>query len=596
MAGVFGGRITSYNPTPAEKAGNWAYDIAQRIGAGKYAAQTARNNVRDIVGFLPGIALGDYLARKATGQSGGTSGIEASLDAADIAPIGKIAGAAIKPVLAAAKPVAGMFGKAVAAKAPALAMFLGAGAKNADLAALKAAERMASEGADRRAIWNATGWFKGADDKWRFEIDDRFANVDVKGFPEPPHMGSLTNKASRELYGKSFMELAPNSPERMKAQDIARMQANEAYSATIPSSEIVYHPELMRAYEGFPSFGRNRKPGFGGYYDEINNQIRISDPELGRAGNPTSTGLHELQHFVQGREKFATGGNVTEFLDDQLMENNNKLSKISSEIEFIQNKLGLHGFRPPHPELNHLYQEYDDILSSAVDEAAAYDKYKRLAGETEARNVEARMGMTMPERMATPPWETQDVPFEQQIVRFGSGSSSMMANPARPGGMFGKSAEKAPSSNFQFTPELVEIANRNAKTAPVGVIGAIENDAMGVVPGVERNLDWRINQGRFSIDEAAAPWQETRDYLKSVYGDKVSLWRADSPESVKTQKNITSYFGDEKLARQFEGESYGGTRVAKQYDINVDDILGIYTHPSGYNEVIVKWPPRNISK
>jgi hypothetical protein len=47
-----------------------------------------------------------------------------------------------------------------------------------------------------------------------------------------------------------------------------------------------------------------------------------------------------------------------------------------------------------------------------------YAGYSRLAGEAEARNVETRRYMTLEERRATPPWKTQDVPDEQQIVRF----------------------------------------------------------------------------------------------------------------------------------------------------------------------------------
>jgi len=40
----------------------------------------------------------------------------------------------------------------------------------------------------------------------------------------------------------------------------------------------------------------------------------------------------------------------------------------------------------------------------------------RLAGDVEARNVVRRMDMTPAERRDTPPWETEDVPRDQQIV------------------------------------------------------------------------------------------------------------------------------------------------------------------------------------
>lgn len=60
-------------------------------------------------------------------------------------------------------------------------------------------------------------------------------------------------------------------------------------------------------------------------------------------------------------------------------------------------------------------------MQRAAQETIAKEWYTRLAGEAEARNVQARMNMTMDERIALPPWVTQDVPTDQQIVRFGDG-------------------------------------------------------------------------------------------------------------------------------------------------------------------------------
>jgi hypothetical protein len=47
----------------------------------------------------------------------------------------------------------------------------------------------------------------------------------------------------------------------------------------------------------------------------------------------------------------------------------------------------------------------------------ANDQYRALAGEVEARNVQTRMDMDAATRRATPPWATEDVPRDQQIVR-----------------------------------------------------------------------------------------------------------------------------------------------------------------------------------
>ena len=47
----------------------------------------------------------------------------------------------------------------------------------------------------------------------------------------------------------------------------------------------------------------------------------------------------------------------------------------------------------------------------------AVRKYRNLAGEVESRNVEKRMNMNAADRLQTPPWATEDIPRDQQVVR-----------------------------------------------------------------------------------------------------------------------------------------------------------------------------------
>ncbi len=55
--------------------------------------------------------------------------------------------------------------------------------------------------------------------------------------------------------------------------------------------------------------------------------------------------------------------------------------------------------------------------SDDIARKAAFESYRRLAGEVEARNVQKRMNMTPEQRRVMPPWATEDIPREQQIVR-----------------------------------------------------------------------------------------------------------------------------------------------------------------------------------
>ena len=56
--------------------------------------------------------------------------------------------------------------------------FAGENAQNAPLEQLERAKQMEQEGADRQEIWDATGWTKGKDNKWRFEIPDNLDAID----------------------------------------------------------------------------------------------------------------------------------------------------------------------------------------------------------------------------------------------------------------------------------------------------------------------------------------------------------------------------------------------------------------------------------
>ena len=55
--------------------------------------------------------------------------------------------------------------------------------------------------------------------------------------------------------------------------------------------------------------------------------------------------------------------------------------------------------------------------------------YRRLAGEAEARATQARMNMDMPQRLATFPEDSFDVPMDQLIVRYGDGPSMSTSRP-----------------------------------------------------------------------------------------------------------------------------------------------------------------------
>lgn len=73
-------------------------------------------------------------------------------------------------------------------------------------------------------------------------------------------------------------------------------------------------------------------------------------------------------------------------------------------------------------------QAYEDRAHADLNRLA----YDRSAGEVEARNVQVRADMTPEQRRATPPWLTQDVPFEKQFVQQYGQRSPLPPQPQAP--------------------------------------------------------------------------------------------------------------------------------------------------------------------
>ncbi len=170
------------------------------------------------------------------------------------------------------------------------------------------------------------------------------------------------------------------------------MPAVEGNTARGKVSTLVSHPELAKAYPEIQSQGMwiakdSRSPtGSGGYnpiHDDLKgflqpySEINAPNMSVGR-----SVGAHELQHAVQDIEGFTFGGNPSQY---------------AHILEQEGRKAG-HGY--DHSELA---KKADDF-------------YKRTAGEVEARNVQKRLDYSPIERAAIPPWETQDVPFNKQLL------------------------------------------------------------------------------------------------------------------------------------------------------------------------------------
>lgn len=295
----------------------------------------------------------------------------------------------------------------------ALGIFGGPGAKTANKSALKAAREMAESGAGKKEIWDATGWFEGVDGKWRFEIDDSGAQLTPKAADELMSGGGGT-------YGAT---------QRTASGTISHPEMYDAYPELRGAHVDARHNVDLQSPRG--SF--SQPPNRGGA-----SLVEIQSNSLEGAPNSVKgIGLHEMQHGIQGSEGFARGGSPEGMARDFAIKRA-RISALENEVgdsvleqqarimdDWVAGRMTDAEAAAAEKALTEKFPALGEMQRLAAELGGRggdmTDNYRRLAGETEARNVQNRMNMTMDERRATPPWETEDVPAADQIVRFDGG-------------------------------------------------------------------------------------------------------------------------------------------------------------------------------
>ena len=295
---------------------------------------------------------------------------------------------------------------------------------------LAVAREMEASNRDALAIRFATGWERGADGKWRYEIGD--AKI----------------KDTKDVGGAV----------------VVRWEDDMLWNSG-KLGDIVDAPELFEAYPQLRDVRLDTdalptEPNNGTYYPSTRS-IKINADNIATLNSILN---HEIQHAIQHIEGFASGSN---------------LSVAKKEVEELSNKAAIWRFRndiaaymKEHPDTypsqvqkkvmelyamtDGLIEEGESLSKEDIEELeargflpfedgrikafnlwargydnegyeyaynlwrerkipTAYERYKRTIGETEARNVQKRMRMTPEERRATLLSETEDVAREDQI-------------------------------------------------------------------------------------------------------------------------------------------------------------------------------------
>lgn len=220
-------------------------------------------------------------------------------------------------------------------------MFAGENAANANKESLSTAKEMEKGGTDAETIRQKTGWFRGADGKWRWEIDDsgmklRFESglydYDTELREKTHAWVRLTN---RELTDEQRRDLADyqRSTERGEADEALyekltgefggdfekwalTLETMKEAAKSIPNyttlGELVDAPALFATYPNMKDMDvtfHNLERGQNGGYNRRFDSIELSRDLKNRPEALLNSLTHEVQHAIQQREGFTPGAN-----------------------------------------------------------------------------------------------------------------------------------------------------------------------------------------------------------------------------------------------------------------------------------------------
>ena len=264
--------------------------------------------------------------------------------------------------------------------------FAGRGAKTADLVKLAQAEKMAAGGATSEATRAATGWFQGPDQQWRFEIPDQYSEYRPGRHVANLQEQGLTGNPYEVGFGGTVGDV---------------LEHNKLYEAYPELRDMPFYVDPQMA----------GKPTQGVYNGRFGPDTVALSPEIAPGmESGKSVLLHELQHAVQHREGFAGGGMPWKAPAGEA-------DALAGRVQQLEKKDAFDGLtRAEQMELEKAQSRLDQIRA---DERASADEYRRLAGEVEARDVQARMNMPNSQRRAQAPYASQGIAPEQMIIRRG---------------------------------------------------------------------------------------------------------------------------------------------------------------------------------
>ena len=186
-------------------------------------------------------------------------------------------------------------------------LFAGQKSRTSNYSLLDQAIKLEDVGkATSEEIRQQTGWFRGYDGKWRYEINDRDIEVDTTGkFHTNPDIRRQT-----ELFNKVYFD-ATATEDEIKELQILNKNLKGVIAAPQKLGQLIKHTKLFDAYPWLKDVNiRFEFISERGAYNPVFNEIVLSNHIKLNKEQLTKTLIHEIQHAIQHYEGFASGSNT----------------------------------------------------------------------------------------------------------------------------------------------------------------------------------------------------------------------------------------------------------------------------------------------